>query len=157
MLKLLVCIVFFFHYFKYYGQNIFSRTTMLYIIAKVERKEWILYLKHEIILYQKEKKNKIFRVRTISKDIRKTIVPSFMFLFNYFEVCRPLYKENKTYNFHQWPNEIKNKHTWFSRKIFVFYRKWRIKNSFFRCAICLTPWSFLNQTPRAFSAHLLMF
>ena len=28
-----VCIVFFFHYFKYYGQNIFSRTTVLYLIA----------------------------------------------------------------------------------------------------------------------------
>ena len=34
-----VCIVFFFHYFKYYGQNIFSRITVLYLIAKVERKE----------------------------------------------------------------------------------------------------------------------
>ena len=34
-----VCIVFFFHYFKYYDQNIFSRTTVLYLIAKVERKE----------------------------------------------------------------------------------------------------------------------
>ena len=33
-----VCIVFFFHYFKY-GQNIFSRITVLYWIAKVERKE----------------------------------------------------------------------------------------------------------------------
>ena len=28
-----VCIVFFFHYCKYYGQNIFSRTTVLYLIA----------------------------------------------------------------------------------------------------------------------------
>ena len=82
---------------------------------------------------QNSKENTCARVsflikKTISKDIRKTIVPSFMFLFNYFEVCRPLYNENKTYNFHQWPNEIKNKHTWFSRKIFVFYRKWKIKN-----------------------------
>ena len=34
-----VCIAFFFHYFKYYGQNIFSRITVLYLIAKVERKE----------------------------------------------------------------------------------------------------------------------
>ena len=35
-----ICIVFFFfHYFKYYGQNIFSRRTVLYLIAKVERKE----------------------------------------------------------------------------------------------------------------------
>ena len=34
-----VCIVFFFHYFKYYGENIFSRITVLYLIAKVERKE----------------------------------------------------------------------------------------------------------------------
>ena len=40
------------------------------------------YLKHEIILYQKEKSSKIFEVKTLSKDVRKTIVPSFMFLFD---------------------------------------------------------------------------
>ena len=34
-----VYILFFFHYFKYYGQNIFSRITVLYLIAKVERKQ----------------------------------------------------------------------------------------------------------------------
>ena len=34
-----VRIVFFPHYFKYYGQNIFSRITVFYLIAKVERKE----------------------------------------------------------------------------------------------------------------------
>ena len=34
-----VCIVFFFHHVKYYGQNIFSTTMVLYLIAKVERKE----------------------------------------------------------------------------------------------------------------------
>ena len=34
-------------------------------------------------LYQKEKKSKIFQVKTLSKDVRKTIVPSFMFLFNF--------------------------------------------------------------------------
>ena len=55
---------------------------MSYLIAKVERKEKTLYLKHEIILYQKEKRSKSFQVKTISKDVRKTIVPSFMFLFN---------------------------------------------------------------------------
>ena len=54
-----VCIVFFFHYFKYYGQNIFSRMTG-----------------------QKEKRSKMFQVKAISKDVRKTIVPSLMFLFN---------------------------------------------------------------------------
>ena len=32
-------------YFKYYGQNIFSRITVLYLIAKVE----IMKLSHEII------------------------------------------------------------------------------------------------------------
>ena len=98
-----VCIVFFFYYFKYYDQNIFSKTTVLYLIAKVERKE--LYLKHEIILYQKEKRNKNFQVKTISKDVRKTIVPSFRFLFNSFEVCHPLCKENRNIQFlplNQW-------------------------------------------------------
>ena len=76
-----VCIVFFFQYFKYYGQNIFSRTMVSYLIAKVERKQ-TLYLKHEFILYQKGKRSKIFLVKTISKDVRKTIVPSFMLHFN---------------------------------------------------------------------------
>ena len=38
-------------------------------------------------------------------------------------------KKIKTYNFQHWTNEIKNKHTWFSRKIFVFYRKWEIENA----------------------------
>ena len=38
-------------------------------------------LKHEIILCQKEKRSKMLQVKVISKDVRKTIVPSFMFLF----------------------------------------------------------------------------
>ena len=55
---------------------------MPYLIAKVERKEETLYLKHEISFYQKEKRSKIFQVKTISKDVRKAIVSSFMFLSN---------------------------------------------------------------------------
>ena len=54
---------------------------MLYIIAKVERKNKLFNLKHEIILCQKEKRSKMLQVKVISKDARKTIVPSFMFLF----------------------------------------------------------------------------
>ena len=50
-------------------------------------------------LYQKEKSNKIFQVKTINKDVRKTIDPSFVLLFNSFEVCRPLCKENKNMPF----------------------------------------------------------
>ena len=72
-------------------------------------------------------KNKIFQVKTISKDVWKAVVSSFMFLFNYFQVCHPLCKENKSIQFsplNQW-----NKHTWFSRKILVFYRKRKIKNT----------------------------
>ena len=72
----------FFHYFKNYAQNIFSRIMVLYIIAKVERKNKLFNLKHEIILCQKEKRSKMLQVKVISKDVRKTIVPSFMFLFN---------------------------------------------------------------------------
>ena len=75
-----VCIV-----FKYYGQNIFSKITVLYLIAKVEIMKLspeIIKLKHEIILCQKEKRSKMFQVKAISKDVRKTIVPSSMFLFN---------------------------------------------------------------------------
>ena len=55
---------------------------MPYLIAKVERKEETLYLKHEISFYRKEKRSKIFQVKAISKDVRKAIVSSFMFLFN---------------------------------------------------------------------------
>ena len=54
---------------------------MLYIIAKVERKNKLFNLKHEIILCQKETRTKMFQVKAISKDVRKTIVPSFMFPF----------------------------------------------------------------------------
>ena len=61
---------------------IFKRRTVSYLIAKTETKEQTLYLKHEIILYQKEKRSIIFQVKTIIKDVRKMIVPSFMFLFN---------------------------------------------------------------------------
>ena len=63
------------------------------LIAKVERKQ-TLYLKHEIILHQKEKRSRIFQVKT-SKNVRKMIVPLFMFLFNSFEVCHSFCKENK--------------------------------------------------------------
>ena len=31
---------------------------------------------------QKERRSKMFKVKVISKDVRKTIVSSFMFLFN---------------------------------------------------------------------------
>ena len=51
---------------------------MLYLIAliaKVDRKE-TFYLKHEIIFCQKEKRSKMFQVKAVSKDVRKTIVPS---------------------------------------------------------------------------------
>ena len=66
---------------------------MFCLIAKVERKEKALYLKREIILHQKEKKEKtkFFRLR----QKVKTVVPPFMFLFNSFEVYHPLCKENK--------------------------------------------------------------
>ena len=74
------------------------------------------------LAFIRKKKKFFFQVKTISKDVRKTIVPSFMFHFNSFEVCCP-------WHVHHWTNEIKYKHTWFSRKIFVFYRKWKIKST----------------------------
>ena len=55
---------------------------MLYLIAKVERKNKLFNLKHEIILCQKEKRSKMFQVKAISKDVRKMIVPSSKFCFN---------------------------------------------------------------------------
>ena len=72
-------------YFKYYGQNTFSRIMVFYLIGKVEFMELsheIIKLKHEIILCQKDKRSKMFQVKAISKVVRKTIVPSFMSLFN---------------------------------------------------------------------------
>ena len=62
-----VCIVFFFHYFKYYGQNVFSRIKVLYLIAKVERKNKLFNLKHEIISCQKEKRSKMLQVKVIRR------------------------------------------------------------------------------------------
>ena len=59
---------------------------MLYLIAKVEIMKLspeIIKLEHEIIFCQKEeKRSKMFQVKVISKVVRKTIVPSFMSLFN---------------------------------------------------------------------------
>ena len=37
------------------------------------------------MLGQKEKRSKMSQVKVISKDVRKAIVPSFMFLFNLFK------------------------------------------------------------------------
>ena len=61
--KLLVFVLLFsLHYFKYYGQNIFSGT-VLYLIAKVERKEKTFDLKPKINLCQKKREAKCFRLR----------------------------------------------------------------------------------------------
>ena len=54
---------------------------VLYIIAKAERKNKLFNLKHENILCLKETRSKMFQVQVISKDVRKPIVPSFMFPF----------------------------------------------------------------------------
>ena len=58
---------------------------VFYLIGKVEFMELsheIIKLKNEIILCQKDKRSKMFQVKAISKVVRKTIVPSFMSLFN---------------------------------------------------------------------------
>ena len=101
---------------------------------------------------KKKRKNTIFQVKTISKDARKSSIihVSFLILLK----SAVLYvKKIRTYNFHHWTNEIKNKSTWFSCMIFVFYRKWKIKNTHFRCEICCKPWSSLNQTRCVFLLH----
>ena len=59
---------------------------MLHLIAKVERKE-TFYSKHEIIFGQKEKRSKMFQVKAISKDVRKTIAASLMFLSKSVVLC----------------------------------------------------------------------
>ena len=56
-------------------KTFFSRITVLYLIAKVERKN-SFYSKHGIIFCQKEKRSQMFQVKAISKDVRKTIVCS---------------------------------------------------------------------------------
>ena len=78
-----------------------------------------------------------------------------MFLFNYFEVCRPLCKENKNAIFSPL-NQQNKKCTWFSCKIFVLEWKKKVKdkNCCFRRVICRTPWSFLNQIKHAFFWHV---
>ena len=43
---------------------------------------------------RKKRETEFFRLR-LSKDVRKTMVPSFMFLFNSFEVCHPLCNAKK--------------------------------------------------------------
>ena len=62
--------VFFFHYFKHYGQNIVARTTVSYLIAKVERKEKTIYLKHEISCIRKKREAKFFRLRRKTSEKR---------------------------------------------------------------------------------------
>ena len=54
---------------------------------------------------QENSQSLFFNKKAISKVIRKTIVPSFMFHFNSFEVCCPLCKESKNIQFsplNQW-------------------------------------------------------
>ena len=67
-------------------KTFFSIITLPYLIAKVEiimkLSHEIIKLKHEIILCQKEKRSKMFQIKAISKDVRKKIVPSLMFLLN---------------------------------------------------------------------------
>ena len=45
-------------------------------------------------------------------------------------------QRKEKHNFHHWTNEIENKHTWFSWKIFLFNRKWKIKKT-----LVLDVWS----------------
>ena len=82
VLKLLVFLLFFlFHYFKYYGPKVFSKTMVFYLIVKVERKEKNSLFKTQNYLVSERKEKQNFSGK-ISKDIRKMIVLSFMFLFN---------------------------------------------------------------------------
>ena len=76
MSKLLVFLLFsFFIISNIMDKTFFSRITVLYLIAKVERKN-SFYSKHGIIFCQKEKRSQMFQVKAISKDVRKTIVCS---------------------------------------------------------------------------------
>ena len=59
-----------------------QQLTVLYLIAKVERKEQTFYSKREIIFCQKKKGSEMFQVKAISKYVRKKIAQSLMFLFN---------------------------------------------------------------------------
>ena len=78
-------------------------------------------------MYQKQREAKNFQVKMIHKDVRKTIVPSFMFLSNLSKSV-VLCGENVNIIKFSPLNEWNNKYIWFSRKFFVFYRKWEIKN-----------------------------
>ena len=70
-----------------------------------------LYLSLFFNKVQKEKRSKMFQVKEISKDTRKTIVPSLMFLFNLSKsVVLCVKKMEILYNFHHQINQI-NKYT----------------------------------------------
>ena len=59
-----VCIVFFFHYLKYYGQSIFSRTTALYLIAlKLKEKNKLFIYNMKLSCIRKKRERKFFRLR----------------------------------------------------------------------------------------------
>ena len=48
---------------------------------------------------RKKNRTKNFQDKVISKDVRKMVVLSFIFLFNSVEVCHPLCKESKNIQF----------------------------------------------------------
>ena len=127
-----VCVCIFFHYFKYYGQNIFSRIMELYLIAKVERTNFLFKTWNYLVSERKERQN-VSGYKAINKDVRKQLFHHSSF-FLICQVCRPLCKENvNIYNtiFTTETMKYTNKYTWFSHKIFVFYGRWKIKNIVF--------------------------
>ena len=106
---------------------------------------------------EKEKRSKIFQVKTLSKDVRKMIVPSFMFLFNLSKSVVLCVKKNVNIIQFSPLNQWNNKYTWFSRKIFVFYRRWKIKNVVLDVRSAAHFETFLIKQGVLFLAHLKCF
>ena len=107
-------------------------------------------------MYQKEKRNKIFQVKTISKGIKKMMVLSFIFLFNSFEVCHPLCKENKNIQFSPLNQWNKKDREFLVRSLrFIKSERWKTVVLDLRSVAHLE--AFFNQTRHTFSARLLMF
>ena len=112
---------------------------MLYLIAKAERKEKTFSSQHEIIFCQKEKGRKMFLVKAISKDVRKKIVPSLMFLFSLSKsvvLCVKKCKYNRIFTTELIKQQI-NTHDFLVRSL--CYIKTKDEKRCLRRAICGTP------------------
>ena len=85
---------------------------------------------------RKKREAEFSRLRQVKMSEKWLFHYSCFFLILLKSVILSVKKIKIYYNFHHWTNETKNKYTWFSCKIFVLYRKWKIKS-----IVILDVWS----------------